>query len=415
MTAQFEIAVDTMETREMLMREGFAYVHVSAQSVGVCCTPLTPKIWDPVRYAALNHPGDQYANDMFSQIAKAVRSPRNGERAMGGLQVDRVLAVGQSQSASRLNDYVNDAQPAAQVIDGFLIHGGGDKTFPAKLTTKVLHLLSDLEADPSSPSASEPNYRLWEIAGAAHSDLFIGYQAVFGLGPRTVADAAQISKAQFDELIRVAGNYGEQIHPMLVTCVVGGATMPMHYAASAAIHQLDEWVRTGTAPNNGPRFAFVGAQLAADDLGNTKGGIRLPPIDVPVARYESTVCGLGGLTLPLTDGEIQARYPTHADYYAAHAESHRRRGIGRLAPADRRGRPDAPRLRGAEPVGRERTGALRSVHTAGLQCRCGRRRPGRHVARGPARGPRPPRDRGRRGAGTRRASRDRFAGDPPVS
>ena len=57
-TAQFENAVDTLEAREMLLREGWAFVHVSAQTAGLCCTPLTPKVYDPVRYAAINHPGD---------------------------------------------------------------------------------------------------------------------------------------------------------------------------------------------------------------------------------------------------------------------------------------------------------------------------------------------------------------------
>jgi hypothetical protein len=108
---------------------------------------------------------------------------------------------------------------------------------------------------------------------------------------------------------------------MLLTCVVAGATMPMHYAASTAIHQLDQWVRTGIAPSNGPRFAFAAGELAKDDLSNTVGGIRMPPIDVPVARYVSTVCALGGLTIPLTDIEIQGRYPTHADYYARMAKA----------------------------------------------------------------------------------------------
>jgi hypothetical protein len=316
-TAQFENAVDTMEARQMLMREGFAYVHVSAQSAGVCCSPLTPKVWDPVRYAALDHPGDNYADDMFSQVANVVRTPRNGEKPLADLKVERVLAAGQSQSASRLYDYVRDVQPAAGVIDGFLIHGGGSKKFPAPLKTKVLNLLSDLEADTSAPDPAEPNYRLWEIAGAAHSDFFIGYQSVFGLGPRTLGDAPQLSQAQYDDLIDVAGNYGEQLHPMLATCVVAGATMPMHYATSAAIHQLDAWVRGGAAPSNGPRFTLnATGQVATDDLGNTRGGIRLPPAEVPVARYRSTTCGLGGLTIPLTDVEIQQRYPTPADYYA---------------------------------------------------------------------------------------------------
>src|SRR5687768_2184059 len=75
-TAQFENAVDTMLARPMLMREGFTYVHVSAQEAGVCCFPvLTPKTWDPVRYEALDHPGDDYAFDIFTQVARAFEAP----------------------------------------------------------------------------------------------------------------------------------------------------------------------------------------------------------------------------------------------------------------------------------------------------------------------------------------------------
>ena len=42
--------------------------------------------------------------------------------------------------------------------------------------------------------------------------------------------------------------------------------------------------------------------------------IRLPPFDVPVARYESTACQLGGITVPFVEPQLWARYPTHGDY-----------------------------------------------------------------------------------------------------
>jgi hypothetical protein len=42
----------------------------------------------------------------------------------------------------------------------------------------------------------------------------------------------------------------------------------------------------------------------------------MPPIDVPVARYQSTACPLGGVTVPFTDVQIAQRYATHAAYYA---------------------------------------------------------------------------------------------------
>lgn len=326
-TAQFENAVDTMLAREMLMREGFAYVHVSAQAAGVCCSPLTPKIWDPLRYAALDHPGDEWSFDMLTQIARAFEAP-GAVDPMGGLTVERILAAGQSQSANRLADYVKSWLPthpdAVGVIDGVLVHGNvpGEKAFAAASPVPVLQLLSDYEAedDGVDPASLGPNHRLWEIAGASHADYFIGYQSEFGHGPRVAAGAPKVSEAEFRDIIRAAGNYGEVVSPLMGVCTAAGATMPMHYAASTAIHQLDAWVAGGPPPASGPRFQFAGGSLAADEHGNTLGGIRLPPIDVPVARYVSTICGLGGITIPFSDAQIQGLYGDHATYYARMAE-----------------------------------------------------------------------------------------------
>ena len=314
-TAQFENPVDTLEARELLLREGWAFVHVSAQQAGLCCTPLTPKVYDPVRYAAIDHPGDQYSADIFSQVAKAVRSHPRGLDPMQGLQVKRVIAAGQSQSADKLYDYVVNYQQSAHVIDGFLIHGNGTvkKTVPKPLTVPVLNLLSDREADPAPPT-DDPLYRLWEVAGTAHSDYFIGYQQVHGQGPR-VADRPPADRSGYRAIIDAAGNYGQLPDPLFGTCTLAGATMPMHYATSTALHRLDHWVRTGIRPSAAPRYRFdANGQLAKDQFGNTEGGIRLPPIEVPVATYESTSCNLGGITIPFTDAQVQQLYPTFADY-----------------------------------------------------------------------------------------------------
>jgi hypothetical protein len=312
-TAQFENAVDSLEAREMLLREGFAFVHVSAQAAGVCCSPLTPKVLDPLRYAALSHPGDDFAADMFTQVARALRGQGRGLDPMPGLRVRRVLAAGQSQSASRLYDYVQDHQARAGAIDGFLVHGGGEKTFAAPLDVPVLHLLADREADPSPPSRDR-RYRLWEVAGAGHSDYFIGVQQVLGQGPR-VAGLPARDRAGYRELIDEAGNYGQVVAPLQAVCTVAGATMPMHYVVSTALHQLDDWVRTGEPPPPTPRYRFTSdGQLARDADRNTLGGIRLAPIEVPVATYESTLCDLGGITVPFTDLEVQRRYGTFTRY-----------------------------------------------------------------------------------------------------
>ena len=314
-TAQFENAVDTVEAHQLFHREGFAYVHVSAQAAGVCCTPLTPKTWDPVRYMALSHPGDDYAFDMYTQIAQAMKTPPAVD-PMAGLRVRKVIAMGQSQSGTRLRDYVINVQPRAGVIDGFLVHadGSGVKTYPADPVVPVIQLLSEREASVEAPNVSR-NYRLWEIAGGAHQDFWIGVHSVEGQGPRAAGSAPRQPAGADAELHAKAGNYGEQYDPGQGVCIVEGTQFPLRYAVMAAIHHLDRWVKTGTPPPEGARYQFDAAgALARDADGNALGGIRLPPIAVPVASYRSDLCDLGGITIPFTELQLATRYASHADY-----------------------------------------------------------------------------------------------------
>lgn len=316
-TAQFENPVDLLESHAYLMRHGYAFVHVSAQAAGLCCTPLTPQAWDPVRYGSLVHPGDQYSFDMFAQVAAALRGPA-GAGAMGGLRVRRVLAMGQSQSAIRLHDYVNLGYARSGVIDGILIHGdvGSGKAF-GELPVPVIQLLSDYEAAPEAPAVPDPSrYRLWEVAGAAHTDQWVGLHQVQGQNLRTGVGPVPREPATADaELHASVGNYGEQLTPFDGACVAAGASFPMRYAVNAALDYLNRWDRKN-APPAGPRFEFDDqGQLARDDYYNARGGIRYPPIDLPVASYVSDACQLGGFTVPFTDAQLLALYPTHADYY----------------------------------------------------------------------------------------------------
>lgn len=316
-TAQFENAVDSLEGREELLRSGWAFVHVSAQAAGVCCIPLTPKVWDPVRYAALDHPGDAYADDMYLQVARALRTKRVGDvRPMGRLKVRRVVAAGQSQSAGRLAGIVRAHPDGAGVIDGFLIHGGlAGLDYEPRLEVPVMQLNSDW-AESTGEADDDPLYRLWDVAGSAHAGLFIGYQQVFGSGPR-VAGLPAMDEQGYRDTIEAAGDYGQMaFNPLYPACTVAGASFPMRYAVNTALRELDEWIRTGRAPRPAPRFEFEadGVTPARDADGNVLGGLRLPPIEVPVATYRSTDCELGGITVPFDPITLQQRYPTFADY-----------------------------------------------------------------------------------------------------
>jgi hypothetical protein len=83
-----------------IAREGYAYVAVSAQRVGVeggdslLGANMSLKAQDPERYSKLKHPGDAFAYDIYSQVGSLIRSG-----SIDGLNPQAVLAVGESQSA----------------------------------------------------------------------------------------------------------------------------------------------------------------------------------------------------------------------------------------------------------------------------------------------------------------------------
>jgi hypothetical protein len=315
-TAGFENAVDTIEAEAFFQREGFAYVHVSAQPVGICCDALALQGWDPERYAELSHPGDDYAFDIFSQVAQAFRAPAD-VNPLQELKVERVLAMGQSQSADRLYRYVNEVQAKSGVIDGFLIHSGpfGNRAYDVAPTVPVVQLFSEGEAS-AEPLQEMSNYRGWEIAGSAHQNFWVGYHQLNGQGPRVLFDAPQQSLAAVEELRAAAANYGEQHDSLQLVCIVAGTQFPMRYVVAAALHHLDQWVETGTPPPVGTRFEYdAEGALVRDEYGNVRGGIRLPPMEVPVAQYLSDLCALGGATIPFDDALLRRLYPTHSDYF----------------------------------------------------------------------------------------------------
>lgn len=119
-------AVWMMAHRE-IVRAGYAYVAVSAQRVGVeggaslLGADMSLKSQDSRRYASLHHPGDGFSYDIFSQ-AGAVTKNAEQNGVLGGLNAQRVIAVGESQSAMFLTTYINAVDPLAQIYDGFLVH-----------------------------------------------------------------------------------------------------------------------------------------------------------------------------------------------------------------------------------------------------------------------------------------------------
>lgn len=339
-----DVPVDWITLHRELVRGGYGYVGVSAQKVGVEGGPNLArgraqplKAADPARYGSLSHPGDAYSFDMFSDVARLLRGNQSSA-LLGRRKPQRIIAVGESQSAFYLTTYVNAVNPLTKLYDGFLIHsrsgvaapldGASLIGAPVEFLQKSVKLRGDLgvpvmqvitETDLMGlansigfHAARQPDakhLRTWEIAGTAHADNYL-----FGVG---AIDSGSLPLAQ----LAVAWAPLDNVQGLQLPHTMNNAPQH-HYVTEAALWQLDHWLRTGHTPPHATTLELVQADpptLALDGNGNARGGVRTPWVDAPVSRLS----GLGApAEIPLVgtsqsfDAAVSQRlYPKGKDDY----------------------------------------------------------------------------------------------------
>lgn len=339
---------DWASLHEEIVRRGYAWVGVSAQMIGVMGGPVAVsvpgtgtdvvgkglKAIDPARYSSLEHPGDAFSFDIYTQVARAIGSGA----AMGGLRPQRLLAAGESQSAFALVTYYNGVQPLAQAFDGFFVHSRSASAMPLVPPGQPVDVASGITGTPTifrtdqaapvldiqtetdvgsvlnSYAARQPDtdrLRLWEVAGTAHADAHL------------------------------VGPLGQSLN-----CGAPINNGPMHVVAKSALRALNSWVQTGGAPVVAPRIDVAPGQhpqIVRNADGIALGGIRTPPVDVPVATLSgqpgpnaSVICLLLGSTVPLSAARLAQLYPSRTAYvqrYNADADAAIRAGF--VLPEDR--------------------------------------------------------------------------------
>jgi hypothetical protein len=343
-TEGFDTAADWIYGHDELVRDGFAWVGVSAQQVGVGALEQA----DPVRYAPLSHPGDSYSYDIFSQAGQAIRT--DSAQILGGLRPCTVLADGESQSAFRLTTYIDAIQPLVHEYNGFLVHSRGASGAPLSQSPQasvtdpatvffrpdagVPILALETETDLflplvtsfpgtgpylSAQQADSPGFRLWEMAGTAHAD---DYEANVGAGD---AGTGSADMQALSDLLNPPSSIGGGI----ISCNLPINTGEEHYVVDAAEYALNQWVTTGIPPASAPRLQVnsAGTGYVLDVNGNVKGGIRTPAVQVPVATLSGLgnggstaqaafICSLFGTTVPFSAAKLGTLYPTHAQFVA---------------------------------------------------------------------------------------------------
>lgn len=292
---------------------GYAWVGVSAQKVGIDGFPQNPqglKAWDPERYGSLVHPGDSYSYSIFTHVARSIASDRDRSSLdpMGGLEVERLIAVGASQSAMRLRTYINGVHDVENVFDGYIPFIDFGRVFPfaqelrgdrrgstrasirndLDVPTIVVNSETEVPSYFGIREEDTDRFRYWEVAGTSHVSV-----------PRPEEPGSGANWLSYT---------------------------PVY---NAAIRHLHVWIKDGIAPPKMPRIEVnPDAQIpevVRDDHGNAVGGIRLPDLEVPSAahtgfgiRQEGTRFGfLYGRAEDFDDEKLSTLYPNSSTYLTA--------------------------------------------------------------------------------------------------
>lgn len=360
-TAEMELDVVWAQVYREILREGHAYVAMSVQEVGVSGSPLGLKYWDPIRYLPLSHPGDNYAFDIFAQGTKALFT--QGEaKPMGNLEIQRIIATGESQSAALMIPYINHIDDDHRLFDGYLVH-----TFPGVIRedvpVPVLMVLSETEVEgvvspvmfaaeypaffnnfnglphgsiiniphPETPPADFDNFRVWELAGGSHFDR----QAIVYAGAQISRDLAGFPN--YGGLPTGCSELG-LLYPSLIPpeyVDLGQINqLGMQRPVRAALHALNHWMVSGEAPAIQPRiYVNDDGTIIRDADGLATGGIRMPVMEAPLGVNEGASCLFFGRYAQFAD--VANRFVDQQDYlsqFSAAAQQAVERGV--LMPED---------------------------------------------------------------------------------
>ena len=353
-TAGYDLEANWFGDPYYLLRNGYAWVGVSAQAVG---TNYLKNTFDPTRYAGLEvgPAGDGLSYDIYASAIKAIRGFGTGPQPLGGLtaNVSKVTASGESQSCGRLVTYYNKVAPLQEIADNYLLTVCTG-AIRADRPEKVLRIISEFENKAQQTEAeapSNPALRHWEAAGGSHVPYLANANWSVAVDRDTGVKTALCSSPPLSRV-------------------------QWPYLVNAGTKELDEWSEGGSPPPLGPRGEYVNpTTLKRDANGNALGGVRLPDIEVatgvnrgdntaappPNPYNASAFCTLLGQYKPFSPETLGGLYTDYGDYIAkvkAFAETKRSEGF--LLPEDVTRivesaeefpglRPTAPVLTGASP------------------------------------------------------------------
>ncbi len=307
-TSGYNLDALWLSSYDHLIREGYAYVGVSAQRVGVQGDNGGLTTWSPRRYGDLDVTDggtvldDSLSYDIFSQAAQAIRAP-GPVAPLGGLTPRRVIATGASQSEGYLVRYHNSIHPLTPQFDGYLLYLGIGATLRTDLAPKVIKVNTEndvlLLGEYAARQPDSQKLRIYEVAGTSH----VGFTDPNLRGELLVRDGLPITDTTVCD------------RPAL-------SHIPTAHVLNASFDHLLRWIDRGVQPPVAKPLMVLSTQpvtLARDAYGNAQGGIQLPEHAVATATNTGLNSGPGfcfllGSHEPFDDATLRSLYWTHGLY-----------------------------------------------------------------------------------------------------
>ncbi len=307
-------------SHDYLMQEGYVWVGVSAQRVGI----KQLNAWSPARYGTLSAEasnddpqggtlddrGDVLSWEIFGQVGAALLSHHGPSDPLAGLAVKSLIAAGESQSALRLTAYYNSIQPLHNLYRGFLYY---DAAANLRGDAKVPAISVGTEFGAAFPviaaTGDTPFLRRWPVAGTSH----VSFKEMDGyIDVETLRDGF-LKSPDGKPVTLTQATPGCKQNPLW-------SKVPTELVLNAAYENLKRWVNDGTAAPAAPQFerSRDGALKRGED-GELLGGIRLPQLAAPTGQNSGFnsgpgTCMLAGYHHDYNPAELKARYHDHAGY-----------------------------------------------------------------------------------------------------
>jgi hypothetical protein len=274
---------------------------------------------NPARYARL-HATD--ATQLWGMIAQLGALVKTGHfPGIPRARLHTLLLTGYSWTGVAVTTFANFHHDAARlsnrtpVFDGYV--SIANSMYARPLDVPVIRIMTQSDFNSfgglnnrrDDSDAAESRFRLWEVAGASHLNAspIIEPGALPWQSNRLVIEPRNLPRFSASECQRdFPAGWGPN-------------TLPLNYIAISAFEHIDRWIHGGPPPPRAPRLETeADGSVKTDSDGNALGGLRLPELEVPAARYgtASGPCFLYGYRLPFEAARLRELYGTPDRYRA---------------------------------------------------------------------------------------------------